>query len=60
MKHLITLKNRISTVSLIFICSVCFHHQSAGQTESNKSNSGKTLKMMTYNLKFASPDYKPS
>jgi len=60
MKHLITLKNRISIVSLIVICSVCFNHQSVGQTETNKTTSGKTLKMMTYNLKFASPDYKPS
>jgi len=28
--------------------------------KTEKTNADKTLKMMTYNLKFASPDYKPS
>ena len=32
----------------------------AGQTSTGKNDPGVTLKMMTYNLKFASPSYKPS
>ena len=40
---------------LTIFCFVCLSHLVEGQT-----NSGKTLKMMTYNLKFASPNYKPS
>lgn len=53
------MKNRITQLSLFLLFSVLSLHQAVGQTESNKTNSGKTLKMMTYNLKFASPDYKP-
>lgn len=60
MIQFITMKNRVGVISLIFFCSVCLNYQVFGQTENSKSNSVKTLKMMTYNLKFASPDYKPS
>ncbi len=49
-----------SSFFLILFFALCFNQQSAGQTDSSKSNSDKTLKLMTYNLKFASPDYKPS
>ncbi len=31
-----------------------------GQTSSGKNDAGVTLKIMTYNLKFASPSYEPS
>lgn len=50
---------RISFFLILFF-ALCLNQQSAGQTDASKSNSGKTLKLMTYNLKFASPDYKPS
>lgn len=49
-----------SSFFLILFFALCLNQQSAGQTDASKSNSGKTLKLMTYNLKFASPDYKPS
>lgn len=55
-----SIKKCISSFILIILFIICFSHQGFGQTENSKSSSGKTLKMMTYNLKFASPDYKPS
>jgi endonuclease/exonuclease/phosphatase family metal-dependent hydrolase len=54
------MKNRITQLSMFLLFSVLILHQAVGQSESSKSTSGKILKMMTYNLKFASPDYKPS
>ena len=45
---------------LILFFALCFNLQASGQTDASKANLGKTLKLMTYNLKFASPDYKPS
>jgi len=54
------MKNRITQLSLFLLFSVFSIYHAIGQTENSKSTSGKTLKMMTYNLKFASPDYKPS
>lgn len=54
------MKNPFCIVTLFVFCLFFFTHPSAGQTDASKSNSGKTLKLMTYNLKFASPDYKPS
>jgi endonuclease/exonuclease/phosphatase family metal-dependent hydrolase len=54
------MKNRITQLSLFLLFSVLNLQLVVGQTETSKSTSGKTLKMMTYNLKFASPDYKPS
>lgn len=54
------MKNPFCKVTLFVYCLFFFTHTSAGQPEISKSRSGKTLKMMTYNLKFASPDYKPS
>ncbi len=54
-------KKRCRSLSfLILFFAFCFSQPIAGQTNTSKANSGKTLKMMTYNLKFASPDYKPS
>ena len=41
---------------LTIFCSICFTQLVFGQPK----NSGKTLKLMTYNLKFASPDFKPT
>jgi endonuclease/exonuclease/phosphatase family metal-dependent hydrolase len=49
-----------SSFFLILFFALCFNQQTAGQTDASKANLGKTLKLMTYNLKFASPDYKPS
>jgi endonuclease/exonuclease/phosphatase family metal-dependent hydrolase len=43
---------------LIPVFSIFCYHVGLGQNE--KANTGKTLKLMTYNLKFASPDYKPA
>ena len=54
------MKNHITQLSLFLIFSVFSLHHAVGQTESSTSISGKTLKIMTCNLKFASPDYKPS
>jgi len=54
------MKNHILILYMYLLFSVFSLHYAVGQTESNKSTSGKTLKMMTYNLKFASPDFKPS
>jgi endonuclease/exonuclease/phosphatase family metal-dependent hydrolase len=54
------MKSRINIFILIILFSVFSIQQVVGQTEPSKSTSAKTLKMMTYNLKFASPDYKPS
>lgn len=49
-----------SVYFLILFFALWFNQQVAGQTDASKSDTGKTLKLMTYNLKFASPDYKPS
>jgi len=54
------IKKRFILLVLIIFCSACLNHLLLGQTGMSKSDSGKTLKLMTYNLKFASPDYKPS
>ena len=50
----------IRVVSLILFFSVCLIQFVVGQPDKTNTDSGKTLKLMTYNLKFASPDYKPS
>lgn len=49
-----------SVCFLILIFVFGLYQQVAGQTETQSGSTGKTLKMMTYNLKFASPDFKPS
>jgi endonuclease/exonuclease/phosphatase family metal-dependent hydrolase len=53
-------KKCFTLVCLFFICSVCSTHTVMGQTNMNKKEAGQTLKLMTYNLKFASPTYVPS
>ncbi len=58
MKH-IHVKKRFALISLLFICSVCFTPAAVGQT-SMKKEAGQTLKLMTYNLKYASPGFVPS
>lgn len=55
-----SIKRCWSSFSLILFSALCFIQQVAGQTDTSKAITGKTLKLMTYNLKFASPDYKPS
>jgi len=54
------MKNHVNFLSLIIVFSVYFNLQVIGQTERINTTSDKILKLMTYNLKFASPDYKPS
>jgi len=53
-------KNSILTFCLILFYSVCFNQLAKGQTENEKKETGNTLKLMTYNLKFASPSFEPS
>ncbi|MCU0474477.1 MAG: hypothetical protein MUC93_14125 [Bacteroidales bacterium] len=60
MRHTIPIKKIISLLSLLIFYSICLSHQVVGQTDMSKNDPGKTLKLMTYNLKFASPDYEPS
>ncbi len=60
MKPIPQVKMYFIRIGLIFICSICLSHLVVGQTNMSKNGSGQTLKLMTYNLKFASPDYKPS
>ena len=50
MEPIAPIRKRLIVLSLILVCSFCLSQVVVGQT----------LKMMTYNLKFASPDYKPS
>ncbi len=50
-----------SVLISFFIFGTFFLSQLAvGQTSMSKNKPGETLKLMTYNLKFASPDFKPS
>jgi len=54
------MKKRFILLSLILFCSICLSQLVKGQTGNSKKDTGNTLKMMTYNLKYASPDFKPS
>lgn len=54
------IKKCVILISLIIFYSICLSHQVVGQTDTSNNGPDKTLKLMTYNLKFASPDYKPS
>ncbi len=54
------MKKHFIPISLIIFCSICLSHMLVGQTDNNKDDDSKTLKLMTYNLKFASPTYRPS
>ena len=56
----IQVKKCITLISLLFIYSAFFTHAIQGQTNVVKNEAGRTLKLMTYNLKFASPDFKPT
>jgi endonuclease/exonuclease/phosphatase family metal-dependent hydrolase len=60
MKHTIPIKQILHFISLFVFCSICASHQAVGQNNVSKDTSGITLKLMTYNLKFASPDFKPT
>lgn len=55
----IQVKKWFTLISLLVICSVCFTPAADGQT-SMKKEAGQTLKLMTYNLKYASPGFVPS
>jgi len=54
------MKRHSVLIDLIIFCSVFLTQFVSGQTEKGIDNHVNTLKIMTYNLKFASPDYKPS
>lgn len=60
MIHTIPIKKLLSLLSLLIFYSICLSQQVVGQTDISKNDPGKTLKLMTYNIKFASPDFKPS
>jgi hypothetical protein len=54
------MKKHIVLLSLILFCSVCLNHFVLGQTILSENGYGQPLKIMSYNLKFASPSYEPS
>ena len=60
MIHTIPIKKLPGILSLLIFYSICLSHQVVGQTDRSKNDPGKTLKLMTYNIKFASPDFKPT
>jgi len=60
MVQITQVKKHFVLISFFILSSVCLNHLVLGQTGKAKDVSGKTLKLMTYNLKFASPTYEPS
>jgi len=54
-----SLKKLSIILSLLFFLTY-INHQADGQTGKSINEPGITLRMMTYNLKFASPSFKPS
>ncbi len=60
MRHTIPIKRIIILLSLLIFYSVCFSQQFVEQTDLSINEPGITLKLMTYNIKFASPGFKPS
>ncbi len=56
----IQVKKLFILIYLIVFCSFGFNYLAVGQVDSSKIASVKTLKLMTYNIKFASPTYEPS
>jgi len=54
-------KKRISLyIGFFILCASSLSQLALGQTSMSKNDPGVTLKMMTYNLKFASPSFNPS
>jgi len=47
-------------ISSFILCSLFLSQLAVGQTRTSKNDPGITLKIMTYNLKFASPAFKPT
>lgn len=47
-------------IGLIIFCSLFLTQFVSGQTGKSTGKNANTLKLMTYNLKFASPSFKPS
>jgi len=60
MNRNILVKKYFALIGLLCICSVFLTKSLVGQTISAQKVGGQTLKLMTYNLKFASPTYVPS
>jgi len=56
----IPIKKLSGLLSMLILYSICLSHQVLGQTSISKNDPAQTLKLMTYNIKFASPDFKPS
>lgn len=54
------MKRNSALIGLCIFCIVSLTQLAVGQTNTSKNGPDQTLKLMTYNLKFASPDYKPS
>jgi len=60
MIQIIPIKRLVSILTQLFFYSICLSNQVSGQTDISKNDPDITLKLMTYNIKFASPDYKPT
>ena len=54
------MKKQVILLYLITFCLICLSHVVVGQNDMSRNAPARTLKLMTYNLKFASPDYQPS
>lgn len=54
------MKKIIISISVVIFYLIFSFQSVTGQTEESKNEQGVTLKLMTYNLKFASPTFKPS
>ena len=54
------MRNLNNTICLIFFCLFTLDTIVNAQDSNNKSEDDPTIKLMSYNLKFASPTFKPS
>jgi endonuclease/exonuclease/phosphatase family metal-dependent hydrolase len=54
------MRKALILISFSIFGTLFLSHLTFGQTSMSKSDPGPTLKIMTYNLKFASPSYEPS
>jgi len=53
------MKNLVKHLSLVIFCLSIFGSNLIAQSKDNLSEEGQSITLMTYNLKFASPTYKP-
>lgn len=54
------MKRHSALIGLVIFCSVFLTQFVSGQTDKSIGNHANILKLMTYNLKFASPGFEPS